>query len=184
MAEPARPEDALPITSFDDLLAPFHAAMRPPSEFVIGAEAEKFGVLEESGDPIPYDGDRGVRRVLEELAASHGWTPAPPERAGGPLIALVREDGASVTLEPGAQLELSGAPLADIHPNAGQTDAHPAAGPAGSWPPGPRALGTGLPPSPRQRSAGTPTIGIRGGARVSRPTCARSRCWACTAWSP
>lgn len=124
MAEPARPEDALPITSFDDLLAPFHAAMRPPSEFVIGAEAEKFGVLEESGDPITYEGERGVRRVLEELAAGHGWTPARPEREGGPLIALTRADGASVTLEPGSQLELSGAPLADIHLIADETDAH------------------------------------------------------------
>ena len=48
------------------------------------------GVLEESGDPIAYEGERGVRRVLEELAASHGWTPPRPEREGGPLIALTR----------------------------------------------------------------------------------------------
>lgn len=149
MAEPARPEDALPITSFDDLLAPFHAAMRPPSEFVIGAEAEKFGVLEETGDPIAYDGDRGVRRVLEELASAHGWTPQ-PERPGGPLIALVRDDGASVTLEPGAQLELSGAPLADIHLIADETDAHLAEVNEVSRRLGIRWLGIGFHPYARQ----------------------------------
>jgi glutamate--cysteine ligase len=124
MADPARPEDSLPITSFDDLLAPLHAAMRPRSEFVIGAEAEKFGVLEDGGAPIAYEGERGVRRVLEELAERFDWQPAPPEQPGGPLLALTRADGASVTLEPGSQLELSGAPLADIHLIADETDAH------------------------------------------------------------
>jgi len=45
MAEPTRPEDTAPIASFDDLYAPFFGAMKPPSEFRIGAEAEKFGVF-------------------------------------------------------------------------------------------------------------------------------------------
>ena len=92
MAEPTRPEDALPIGSFDDLLAPLLGSMRPRGEFVVGAEMERFGVLVEDGAPIPYEGDRGVRRVLEELVAGGGWRAAEPERAGGPLIALTRAD--------------------------------------------------------------------------------------------
>ncbi|OJY17993.1 MAG: glutamate--cysteine ligase [Myxococcales bacterium 68-20] len=100
-----------PIASYDDFLSLFHAALKPASEFRVGAEMEKFGVYED-GTPIPYEGDSGVRAILEELAKK-GWKPE-AETEGGPLIALLR-DGASVTLEPGSQLELSGAPLLHAH---------------------------------------------------------------------
>ncbi len=150
MADPTRPEDALPIASFDDLLAPLLGAMRPRSEFVVGAEMERFGVLIEDGAPIPYEGERGVRRVLEELVAGGGWQAAPPERPGGPLLALTRADGASVTLEPGAQLELSGAPLPDIHAIADETDAHLAEVSRISEKLGMRWMGLGFHPYARQ----------------------------------
>jgi glutamate--cysteine ligase len=100
-----------PVTSYDDLLSIFHAAIKPPSEFRCGAEMEKFGVLPD-GSPIAYDGPSGVRAILEELVTK-GWVPE-AESEGGPLIALLR-DGASVTLEPGSQLELSGAALLHAH---------------------------------------------------------------------
>lgn len=100
-----------PITSYDELLSLFHAAVKPASEFRVGAEMEKFGVYED-GTPVPYEGDAGVRALLAELATK-GWN-AEAETEGGPLIALLR-DGASVTLEPGSQLELSGAPLLHSH---------------------------------------------------------------------
>src|SRR5690348_11669972 len=92
-----------PVTSYDDLLSIFHQAIKPASEFRVGAEMEKFGVLED-GAPIPYEGEVGVRAILEQLVEK-GWKPE-RESEGGPLIALLR-DGASVTLEPGSQLELS-----------------------------------------------------------------------------
>jgi glutamate--cysteine ligase len=148
MAEPTRPEDAVPIASFDDLYAPFFGAMKPPSEFRIGAEAEKFGVFAD-GTPIAYDGDRGVRKILEELASRFGWVPG-SERPGGPLIYLTRDDGASVTLEPGAQLELSGAPLATIHEIADETAAHLDEVRQVSEPLGIRFLGLGFHPFARQ----------------------------------
>lgn len=100
-----------PITMYDELLSLFHAAIKPASEFRVGAEMEKFGVFDD-GTPIPYDGEVGVRSVLESLEKK-GWT-ADAETPGGPLIALLR-NGASVTLEPGSQLELSGAPLVHSH---------------------------------------------------------------------
>lgn len=114
MASPsAHGRNAEPLRSRDDLFEIFHAAMKPVGSFRIGAEAEKFGVDATTGAPLPYAGERSVRKVLETLVAKHGWTPE-PEYEGGPLIALARS-GASITLEPGAQLELSGAPLDNIH---------------------------------------------------------------------
>lgn len=104
----------------DDLLAPFHEACKPASAFRVGAEAEKIGVLERSLTPLAYDGDHGVVRVMRELARSHGWALV---EDGGPLLAL-EKNHASVTLEPGAQFELSGAPLQDLHAIAAEFEAH------------------------------------------------------------
>jgi glutamate--cysteine ligase len=101
-----------PIASYDELLALFHGAIKPAEEFRVGAEMEKFGVYE-NGDPIPYDGERGVHAIMDELAKTKGWTPE-RESESGPLIALLR-NGASITLEPGSQFELSGAPLLHCH---------------------------------------------------------------------
>ena len=70
----------------------------------------------------PYAGDRGVRAVLADLVRRHGWFEE-REHAEGELIALRRGD-ASITLEPGAQLELSGAPLATIHETCGEFRGH------------------------------------------------------------
>jgi glutamate--cysteine ligase len=101
-----------PIVSYDDLLSFFHASVTPLDQFRVGAEMEKFGVFA-SGDPIGYEGEAGVLALMKELAASGGWR-TEAESEGGPLLALLR-DGASITLEPGSQFELSGAPLATCH---------------------------------------------------------------------
>jgi glutamate--cysteine ligase len=121
-AVPAEPLSDKPIASYDELLALFHGAIKPAAEFRVGAEMEKFGVLAEAGDPLPYDGAHGVRAIMEELAATKGWTPE-RESEAGPLIALLR-DGASITLEPGSQFELSGAPLEHCHEICAEFRAH------------------------------------------------------------
>lgn len=108
------PADDRPIRGLDDLLAPYHAAQKPRAQWRIGTEAEKFGVYLATGDPIPFDGTRGVAAILRDLVARHGWTPNQPDNAGDPVIALHRAN-ASITLEPGGQLELSGAPQETIH---------------------------------------------------------------------
>ena len=87
-----------------------------------GAEAEKFGVDAKTGAPLHYRGDRGVEGILRTLIERHGWHEE-AEYDGGPLIALRRGD-ASVTLEPGAQLELSGAPLQNMHAIASELVSH------------------------------------------------------------
>src|SRR5262249_25257666 len=106
------PNDA-PIRNFDDLLGIFRQAEKAESRFRVVAEMATFGVDATTGAPIRYDGPRGVLHILEQLAQRYGWG-IEREQEGGPIIALYR-DGASVTLEPGSQLELSGAPLRTIH---------------------------------------------------------------------
>ncbi len=108
----ADPLDA-PIQRHEDLLALFHAACKPREAWRIGPEFEKFGVFEETGMPIAYEGDRGVLRIFRELTERHGWA-VESEYEGGPTIALAR-GGASITLEPGGQLELSGAMAETVH---------------------------------------------------------------------
>ena len=113
--------ESKPLVSLDQLLEPFHQSEKPRARWKIGTEAEKCGIYQD-GSPVPFLGERGVRAVLEHLAAEHGWF-EDPEIEGGELIALRRGD-ASITLEPGAQLELSGAPLATIHETCGEFRGH------------------------------------------------------------
>ena len=86
------------------------AGCKPPSEFRIGAEHEKFAFRLGSHDPIPYDGPDGILALLEGFKR-FGWEDI---REGATLIGLHR-GGANISLEPGGQFELSGAPLETIH---------------------------------------------------------------------
>lgn len=101
----------------NELLLPFQRAEKPRGDWRVGTEAEKFGVLlTETGGyqaPLPYDGPRSVQAVLSALVKEHDWAPS-SEYDGGPIISLLR-GGASITLEPAGQIELSGAPLETIH---------------------------------------------------------------------
>lgn len=110
-----------PIESRDELFLPFEEACKPREDFRVGAEMEKFGVFAD-GSPVPYTGAHGVAEILRELAAEAGWTEQ-RESDDGPVIALVKA-GASVTLEPGSQLELSGAPLVHAHQICAEFHAH------------------------------------------------------------
>ncbi len=102
-----------PIGSVDDLLIPFHAAMKPAALHRVGAEAEKFGVYSKDFSPLRYTGEQSVVTLLRTLSERYDWKPY-QEVPGGPVLALERGE-ASVTLEPGGQVELSGAPKTSIH---------------------------------------------------------------------
>jgi glutamate--cysteine ligase len=102
-----------PIRRRDDLLLPFVEACKPRDRFRIGPEMEKFGWIEAARAPLPYNGDTSVRHILDRLARDQGWAPE-RESDGGPVIALDRQ-GAAITLEPGGQLELSGAQSENVH---------------------------------------------------------------------
>jgi glutamate--cysteine ligase len=70
--------------------------------------------------PLPYEGDRSILAVLQGLRDAHGWDPV---MEGANLIGLVK-DGANISLEPGGQLELSGAPLETIHQTCDEVNEH------------------------------------------------------------
>jgi glutamate--cysteine ligase len=95
----------------DELDEVFRAAEKPAAQFRIGAEAEKFAITSD-GQPLQYEGERGVVGVFHALE-DFGWEPE-RESPRGPVIAL-RRGAASITLEPGSQVELSGAALPDLH---------------------------------------------------------------------
>jgi glutamate--cysteine ligase len=86
----------------------------------VGLEIEKFGILGNTFEPLGYAGERGVLGVLEQLADRYGWHEK-REGATGPVIGLTRDE-ASVSLEPGAQIELGTEPCADLHALARSLD--------------------------------------------------------------
>ncbi|MGK0346185.1 MAG: glutamate--cysteine ligase [Myxococcota bacterium] len=93
----------------DSLLAEYHSYGHPSEEWLVGGEYERH-LLRPDGTPVPYFGDYGVAWLLEKLT-HRGWKPT---REGNNIIALTR-NSASVTLEPGGQFELAGAPYASVH---------------------------------------------------------------------
>ncbi|MBE8191167.1 MAG: glutamate--cysteine ligase [Alphaproteobacteria bacterium] len=109
------------LESTDALKAWMEAGSTPRDAWRIGTEHEKLGFHRDKFTPLPYGGTQGIRAMLEGLMA-YGWRGKYEE--GEILVGLVRDDGASVTLEPGGQLELSGAPLATIHQTCEEIDAH------------------------------------------------------------
>jgi glutamate--cysteine ligase len=91
----------------DRLVEIFSTYGRPRDTWLIGGEFER-AVVRGDGSPVRYDDPDGIRWILEQLQARQpGWSPVIEE---GHLIALLRPDGSSITLEPGGQVELSGAP--------------------------------------------------------------------------
>jgi len=97
------------LTGTDELVGHFRAAVTPRAERRVGTEQEKIGLFESDLRPLPYD-DGGVRALLSGLERA-GWSGI---REGEHLIALDKGDR-QITLEPGGQLELSGAPLRSVH---------------------------------------------------------------------
>lgn len=93
---------------------------KPKSEWKVGTEHEKFGFDTRTLLPLNYHQEGGIKDILNALKDNYSWR---GEYEGENIIALYR-DGCSVTLEPGGQLELSGAPLADIHATCRETYAH------------------------------------------------------------
>jgi glutamate--cysteine ligase len=103
------------IESRDELVAYLEAGNKPMADWRIGTEHEKFGFYRQGHTPVPYDGTRGIRALLEGMKHRFCWDGV-MER--GNIIALQRPDcpkGGVISLEPGGQLELSGSPLATLH---------------------------------------------------------------------
>ncbi len=164
-----------PVDSRDDLVAWIAAGSKPPRDWRIGTEHEKFLFHTDTLKPVPYEGERGVRALMQGLIDRFGWLPI---REGDTIIALKRptgEPGGTVSLEPGGQFELSGEPLATVHEVAAETQAHLDQCLEAGTPLGIGFLGVGFAPDwtlaqmprmPKQRygvmTAYMPRVGTRG----------------------
>ena len=121
--------DASPIvTSRADLVGWIAAGEKPKSQWRIGTEHEKFVFHTCCLTPVPYEGPDGIRALMEALIQRYGWEPI---MEGANIIALKRPDietqgllGGTISLEPGGQFELSGAPLQSLHQTAAETQEH------------------------------------------------------------
>ncbi|MBV8526368.1 MAG: glutamate--cysteine ligase [Acetobacteraceae bacterium] len=113
--------DATPITSVQQLADYIALGCKPAAAFRIGTEHEKFGFRQADLAPPPYAADdhAAIRDVLEALCDQG----AKPIIEAGNIIGL-RQGRASISLEPGGQLELSGAPVETVHETAAELEAH------------------------------------------------------------
>jgi glutamate--cysteine ligase len=109
------------VESARELVEYLESGCKPESDWKLGTEHEKFGYTLDDLRPLPYEGERGIRAILTGLAERYDWRPV--LEAGLP-IALLDETGASITLEPGGQLELSGAVLDSIHQTCTEVNTH------------------------------------------------------------
>ncbi|HEX3035943.1 MAG TPA: glutamate--cysteine ligase [Thermodesulfobacteriota bacterium] len=104
-------EDNQIIESKSDLINFFHRGGKSRQEWLVGTEYETLGVLRHNGSAVRYSGENGIETVLKGLSEISGWE---PQKEDGHIIALNGPES-NVALEPGGQIELSGAPHKTIH---------------------------------------------------------------------
>ena len=105
----------------NDLIDYFSLGIKNKNDLKIGVEHEKFVLDKNSFLPRNYDEKHGIRDILERLS-SKGWTPSYDDDQKT-IVALLKGKE-SITLEPGGQIELSGAPLDNIHETCEETTQH------------------------------------------------------------
>jgi len=108
-----------PIGSRDDLVHYLAEGSKPRADWRIGTEHEKFVYDPRSFKPVPYEGKPGIRALLDGMKR-FGWEPV---LEGENIIGLT-QNGASLSLEPGGQFELSGAPLKTVHETCAEVNTH------------------------------------------------------------
>ncbi len=114
--------DTTPIGSAGDLAAWLEAGCKPPEAFRLGTEHEKFPFRLSDLSPVPYEGAGGIGRLLDAVQERTGWEPI---LDAGRIIGLFDPNGGgAISLEPGGQFELSGAPLETVHATAAELAAH------------------------------------------------------------
>jgi glutamate--cysteine ligase len=114
--------DMTPIETREELVAWFEAGCKPKSQYRIGTEHEKFAFTIEGHRPVPYDGRRSIRALLEGMQHLLGWEPI---MEGDNIIGLADvTGGGAISLEPGGQFELSGAPVETVHQTSTELMAH------------------------------------------------------------
>ncbi len=120
MSNPGDADDR-PITDVRDLAEYFASGAKPPAEWTIGTEHEAFGFGLTGFAPPTYEQKGGIADLLAAIQAAEGLTPILDH---GNTIGLKGHGGASLSLEPGGQFELSGAMLPDLHATKAELDGH------------------------------------------------------------
>ena len=108
------------IESKTQLVEWFEAGNKPPEAWRIGTEHEKFAFRVDDHTPLSYDGSPGIRDLLVGMQR-FGWKPVFED---GNVIALSGVNGANISLEPGGQFELSGAPVETLHQTCEEVQEH------------------------------------------------------------
>ena len=118
----AGPEMSPPLSSREQMIAAMSEGAKPRSEWRVGTEHEKHVYRKNPVRPVEYEGDDGIRALLAGIKDRTGWTYFYDRDNPIGLRNLTPVGG--ISLEPGGQFELSGAPQATIHDAAAELDAH------------------------------------------------------------
>ena len=109
-----------PIADKRQLVEFLAAGCKPPADWRIGTEHEKFVFHRQDLRPVSYEGANGIRALLEGLRR-FGWEPM---LDGDNIVGLSSDSGGAISLEPGGQFELSGAPLDNLHQTCAELQTH------------------------------------------------------------
>ncbi|MCW5692810.1 MAG: glutamate--cysteine ligase [Pseudolabrys sp.] len=137
--------DMTPLETRDELVAWFEAGCKPKSQWRVGTEHEKFVFTLKDHKPVPYAGRQSIRALLDGMHGLLGWEPI---MEGENIIGMFDvTGGGAISLEPGGQFELSGAPFDNVHQTAAELFAHLAQVREVAKPLGLGFLGLGMTPS-------------------------------------
>ena len=114
--------DDRPLENRAQMIDWFSQGCKPREDWRIGTEHEKFAFYTEDNSPVPYEGVNGIEALLKGMQAELGWEAILDE---GRIIGLAGGDGeGAISIEPGGQFELSGAPLETIHQTCRESNQH------------------------------------------------------------
>ena len=114
--------DETPVENTDVLINWIAEGCKPETEFRIGTEHEKFGFRLGSNESIPYEGDNGIEALLRSMETLLDWEAITDD---GRIIGLAaKQGGGAISIEPGGQFELSGAPVKSIHDTCREANTH------------------------------------------------------------
>lgn len=146
--------DQTPVSSVAELTEYLAGGNKPKDRFRIGTEHEKFAFFKADNSPVPYFGEASISALLNGMADKTGWEPIID---AGNIIGLAEQSGqGAISLEPGGQFELSGAPLENLHQTCKESNQHLAVLREIAEPLGIRFLGIGG--SPKWTLAETPRM--------------------------
>ena len=115
--------DPTPLSSREDLIGWIAKGEKAPAAFRLGTEHEKFPFFVSDLSPVPYEGPRGgIRRLLDGMSWLLGWEPI--MEGDHPIGLADITGGGAISLEPGGQFELSGAPVETLHQTRDELNAH------------------------------------------------------------